>query len=67
MRNSQILVEMHRDLAEFVVRNCDSNISYALATMQKLENETSIREMASLLEKFKELKAAALRGIQECE
>jgi len=63
--NPPILVELTPELADFVVQNCDSNLSYALGIIMEGKDtlpEDTLRAIVAQTENFKALKAQVLKA-----
>lgn len=63
-RNAPILVELTPELAEFLVENCESNMTLSLSFMQLVGRETAER-LVEQTEKYKELRRRTKAAIDE--
>lgn len=67
----EVIVEMSRELADFVIENCDTNIEFGLKAMMAIgtvddgSNKTreSLEKLVTLNENFKALKNAVKKGM----
>lgn len=59
----EVVIELPREVAQFLLDNCDVNIGFGLAQLQTFENRASAEKMVALLENFKAVKAAVTKGL----
>jgi len=66
-----ITIELNRELAEFLIYNCESNLRLSMAMLQsshdgtfELTNET-VRELVKLSENFRELRRLVQTKLDE--
>lgn len=52
------IVELTQEQYDFLLRNCDSNIGFGLASLQGTTSRASAEKLVALLEQFKGIKAA---------
>jgi len=60
----EVTIEVSRELADFILTNCDTNIGFGLAALQGVEDRNAAEKMVALLENFKSLKAATERALK---
>ena len=51
-----LLLPLTQEQTEFIIKNCDANISFALSQLQSLDNIELCHKLVDQMEKFKELK-----------
>lgn len=56
--NPPVIVEFTQDQAEFIIKNCDSNINFSLALLQAGLSRPESEKLVSLIENFKAIKEA---------
>lgn len=49
------VLELTKEEHEFLLRNCESNIAFALSALQSLDSREAQEKMIHLLNQFKEL------------
>lgn len=59
----EVTVELTRELAEFVVENCDSNLVLGLQLTQSLQDRDKLEQLVALNDRFKKLKDAVKKGL----
>jgi hypothetical protein len=61
--NPPVIIELSKELAEFLMENCEANIAYGLAGLQSLHSRDLQEKMVKNIEAFKALKAALEKGM----
>ena len=51
-----VILELTQDEADFLLKNCESNMAFALSAMQALEDMKSLEKLVDLNEKFKNIR-----------
>jgi len=62
--NPPVQIEVSRDLAVFLIANCDINILFALGNLQNVSRETA-EKLVSNIENFKALKQATEKALKD--
>lgn len=52
-----VILELSRPLAEFLLNNCDSNLTYSLQILGKLSSRTHQEKLVAQMENFKAVRA----------
>ena len=60
-RGKTVFVELTPELAEFLKNNCEVNLHFALANLQKMSSPDLIEKMVAQMENFK----AVLKAVKE--
>lgn len=60
--NPPLLVEMSPELAEFVLANCESNLTFGIQALGTLTSRDLQEQMVTQLEHFKALRAAVTKA-----
>ncbi len=61
----EVVVHFTRAQAEFVLKNCETNMVFALEAIQKMEQRDTQEKLVALLEEFKAVKQAVEKGINQ--
>lgn len=61
----EVIIGMSRELAKFLIENCDSNISVGLSSLQLTTSKENAERLVKMIEQFKELKQATEKGMRE--
>lgn len=60
----EVLVGLSLEQAEFIIKNCDANVQFALSRLMDVEEDTA-RKMVEQMEQFKALKSLVEKAIKE--
>lgn len=58
----EVVIYLTRKQAEFIIKNCDTNIAIGLAQLLSV-SQTTQEKLVGLIEEFKEIKVAANKGL----
>lgn len=62
----EVVLKISRELAEFIVENCDSNIVFGLNAIQHMDlPRPKVEQLVANMEQFKALRAAAKAGLED--
>lgn len=62
-----LLLPLTKEQTEFIIRNCDANIGFALSQLQNLDNIELCHKLVDQMEKFKELKGLVEKEKKEAD
>ena len=51
-----VVLELTTAQAQFLLRNCDSNIEFALKAMMQMESQSAVAKLVELNEQFKDIR-----------
>jgi hypothetical protein len=63
--NPPVILELPKELAEFIVTNCDANITFALQFLQQLKSRDLQEQMVANIEKFKQLLELTTKALKQ--
>jgi hypothetical protein len=58
------MIELPREIAEFIIENCDSNLRLGIQLLDKSENEIQGRKIVRLIENFRTLKTIVEKAMK---
>lgn len=61
----QVQIGVTRELAEFIVHNCEQNMLLALNAMQVMEHRDLLQRLVDFNEKFRAVKAATEKALKD--
>lgn len=62
--NPPVMIELPREIAEFIIENCDSNLRLGIQLLDKSENEIQGRKIVRLIENFRTLKTIVEKAMK---